>query len=300
VCWDFLSKLCLAATTVLLYASLTTRSYRYLPPSLQHFFPPCVLLWDWGRRYIDEIGLTATDGVREDMEREYEALLMMRHRNIVEFIGTGLFRDQTRFILLEFMAGGSLTELLGSEKELCWEDRVQMCKDAASGMLYIHSMGRIHRDLKSANLLVSELGTVKVADFGQIGDVGRRLGEEDTGTLAWLPPEAHRRLKVTQQSDVYAFGIIMWEVYTRQVPWSHLNDQEYSKLGDRVVAGERPPYPEERLYIERDKRFTDLMQRCWAGSKTNRPSFAHIIEALISIERCVLAPKPRRLRSVEA
>jgi len=141
VCWDFLSKLCLAATTVLLYASLTTRSYRYLPPSLQHFFPPCVLLWDWGRRYIDEIGLTATDGVREDMEREYEALLMMRHRNIVEFIGTGLFRDQTRFILLEFMAGGSLTELLGSEKELCWEDRVQMCKDAASGMLYVWVWG---------------------------------------------------------------------------------------------------------------------------------------------------------------
>jgi serine/threonine protein kinase len=68
------------------------------------------------------------------------------------------------------MVGGSLDALLASERRLSWEERVQICIDAGRGMAYIHSENRVHRDLKSPNLLVSELGTVKVADFGQIGD----------------------------------------------------------------------------------------------------------------------------------
>ena len=109
-----------------------------------------------------------------------------------------------------------------------------------------------------------------------------------------MAPEVHMKLGASQPSDVYSFGICMWEVYTRQKPWNHLSDAEWSRLPELVISGQRPPVPTEHAHIERNKRYLDLMAWCWQGTKGSRPTFEQIVKALREIERCNLAPKPSR------
>lgn len=100
-------------------------------------------------------------------EDEIELMRRIRHGNIVHFYGAGYDERGTPFLVVEFMEKGSLTNILGDLRiPLNWQTKMRFAIDAAKGMAYLHSLGIIHRDLKSANLLVTETWIVKVSDFG--------------------------------------------------------------------------------------------------------------------------------------
>ena len=245
-----------------------------------------------------DVGTFGIVSVREDLEREVAALTEMRHPNLVKFLGTGLFEDETRFIVLEFMAKGSLRDLLDDvDQEIPWTCRMQICYDGAAGMAYIHSLDRVHRDLKSPNLLISQNNTCKIADFGQISHVGA-VGQDLAGTSLWLSPElipsnvpGFDNRKPAKSSDVYSWAIVMWEVSTRKYPWHEMH--QVLGVYEAVRAGKRPAVDQELMFKESTKRFADLMKRCWSQDPNTRPTFHEILEHLSAAERSQLTVKPR-------
>ena len=125
------------------------------------------------------------DSVLAEFEKEIEFMQRTRHTNIVRFFGAGFFPDGTPFLVEELMVEGSLKGFLRSPQNrgLPWAQKVSFACDVARGMHHIHSLGHLHRDLKSGNVLVTSRRQAKVADFGSIGrllchgkDGGRKQG----------------------------------------------------------------------------------------------------------------------------
>lgn len=182
--------------------------------------------------------------------------------------------------------------------------RLRMAADVANGMRHLHSLDSIHRDLKSDNCLVGEHMRVKVADFGasrllQSGRVGGAGvgGTADgassaltgaVGTPLWMAPELlGQRADYGQEIDIYSYGIVMWELLTRQTPWEHLEASEARfmlTLRDAIVAGDRPRLPQHTVFPH---AYMQVMTKCWSGQPHARPSFVDIakaLEALLSFE----------------
>ncbi len=108
------------------------------------------------------------ESMADDFEKEVKFMRALRHRNIVFFFGAGRMGN-TPFLVLEFMARGTLMGILhDASVDLSWERQVSFAVDGAKGLAFLHSQvpPRIHRDVKSSNMLVNEAWIVKVADFG--------------------------------------------------------------------------------------------------------------------------------------
>ena len=231
--------------------------------------------------------LTGTVGVldeSQDMEREMTALMRMRHLNLVKFLGTGTFDDNTRFLVLEYMAKGSLRDFLddAKEPEMTWVQKVRIVKECASGMAYIHRSRRIHRDLKSPNLLISASNALKVADFGSVIQSGK-MADSEAGSPLWMSPELMKRQHVGQPTDVFSFAVVMWEVLTRQQPWDHI--QQVSEIYDEVQHGGRLAIPDTYSHgSEAHQRYCDLLVRCWDHKTELRPTFPDILKILQEVE----------------
>jgi len=154
--------------------------------------------------------------------------------------------------------------------------------NVARGMEFLHSCNLIHRDLKSNNLLVrnivSTFAEVKICDFGLSRVVDRsKLMTGNVGTVSWIPPEIFEKKQYNEKCDVYSFGIILWELYYRKVPFSEISAFEIPLY---VIDGKRPP-----LTKELPKGYSKLMKACWFGKSSRRPSFTQIIKALTKMQQ---------------
>jgi serine/threonine protein kinase len=185
---------------------------------------------------------------------------------------------------MEFVSLGSLASVLRKkEVELSWQQRVKFALDGARGMWFLHdTLNILHRDLKSDNLLVETLnpdadGTVKVTDFSISREAPRELVKMtlNTGTAQWRAPEVCKGQAPTRASDVYSYGVIMWEILTREIPFSEIKWQY--EVEKEVVSGTRPKIPQQ-IWIPPDYR--TLMEKMWVGDPAKRPSFKDAIEAL--------------------
>ena len=151
-----------------------------------------------------------------------EILLMstMNHTNVLSFYGAVLDREAGQICLvMELCERGTLEELLRSPREpLSWLRRLKMARAIALGMDYVHSKaGIIQRDLKAANLLVTREYDVKIADFGLSRSMRSGAMETYCGTPAYMAPEIVRQEAYSEKADVFSYGIILWELLTRQV-----------------------------------------------------------------------------------
>lgn len=171
-----------------------------------------------------------------------EASLMasLRHPNVVNFLG---FCLAPPCIVTEYCTRGSVYDLISAAKadgaagELTWRRILDMAIGAATGMLHLHTRSPpvIHRDLKSPNLLVAADWTVKVADFNlsKLIDDAVRSSRASTGggptNPRWLAPEMFMNQKASVASDIYAFGVVMWEMVTWQLPWGDMNPYAVSQ-----------------------------------------------------------------------
>lgn len=218
----------------------------------------------------------STDMLREFAQEVY-IMRKIRHKNVVQFIGA-CTRPPSLCIVTEFMSRGSLYDFLHKQRGVFkLPSLLKVAIDVSKGMNYLHQNNIIHRDLKTANLLMDENEVVKVADFG-VARVQTQSGvmTAETGTYRWMAPEVIEHKPYDQKADVFSFGIALWELLTGELPYSCLTPLQ-AAVGV-VQKGLRPTIPKNT-----HPRLSELLQRCWQQDPTLRPNFSEIIEILQQI-----------------
>ncbi|KAL4457287.1 hypothetical protein ABPG75_012152 [Micractinium tetrahymenae] len=233
-----------------------------------------------------------SDPILRNLQKECQLMAAMRHPNIVQFMGVTSFPPA---MITEYCGKGSLTDVLqGARKspqkaaQLTWARRLHMLLDAAKGLLYLHRRlpPIIHRDLKSPNLLVDATWHVKVADFNlskileDIGDATKSASMQNMNPRL-LAPEIVTGGSATPASDVYSFGIVMWEMMTWKLPFGGHNPWTVLNLlmaGKRPTSDPREPLPGPPFAAL--PAYEALMHRCWDQAPERRPCFAEVIQRL--------------------
>ena len=221
----------------------------------------------------------------------YSILQAHRHPNVVQLRGIVVDDPSSLSLLTELSPLGSLRRVLNeTPQKLLGAEAAQaaVLGGIASAMAFLHAqhpMPILHHDLKSDNVLLwpdAETGLLaKVSDFGMATGTGgstmhssaaTKLG---AGTHQYAAPETFDDI-FTAQSDVYAFGVVFWEVLTAKLPWGGMGDKAI--LMAVCFKKERPPLPAELAGAPSGK----LLDRCWAQEPGGRPTFAKIAEMLES------------------
>jgi len=191
-------------------------------------------------------------------------------------------------MVYEFVNRGSLWDVLHNYLiPLNWHNILKMAIDAARGMSYLHLFKPpiIHRDLKSANLLVDSSFTVKICDFGLSKTKAIHYAMTgQTGTPGYMAPEIIASQKYTEKVDVYSFGIIFWELTTRQTPYHGMNPMQI--LFAVLNHGLRPSLPNSC-----PPSISSLINSCWHSHPDKRPHFDEIFKTLKNIETTLGPPK---------
>ncbi|XP_029130878.1 probable serine/threonine-protein kinase SIS8 isoform X5 [Cajanus cajan] len=213
----------------------------------------------------------------EDFCNEISILSRLRHPNVILFLGA-CTKPPRLSMVTEYMELGSLYYLIhlsGQKKKLNWRRRLRMLRDICKGLMCIHRMKVVHRDLKSANCLVNKHWTVKVCDFGlsRIMTDTPMKDSSSAGTPEWMAPELIRNEPFTEKCDIFSLGVIMWELCTLSRPWEGIPPERvvYSVANE----GSRLEIPEGPL--------GRLISDCWAESH-ERPSCEEILSRLVDIE----------------
>ncbi len=224
----------------------------------------------------------------EEIVGEAGVMTCLRHPKILQLYGCSL-TVQSIWIASELCTKGSLRMLLNDRKEsLSLLEKLSICLDVADGMMYLHSRNPpiIHRDLKSHNIFVTEASPAnliaKIGDWGSARAIalsGSKSMTQGVGTACWLAPEVIYNAHFSKESDVYAYGILLWEVYTRKEVYEGLSAAQI--IAKVVHEGLRPVIPPQVL--GQMCPWSDLMQECWHHSASLRPSFSKIVQTLSKI-----------------
>lgn len=204
-------------------------------------------------------------------QREVSVLATARHPCVLGFVGAT--ETAPYCILTEWMGGGTLYHYLHSQKPYNPTMMSIAMYDIARGMQFLHSRHIVHRDLKSLNVLFDDKGFIHIGDFG----FSRREDDKMTqsiGTPHWMAPELLATGSIyNHKVDVYAYGIVLWEILTRQYPYNFLDHQQ---IVVQVLTNDaRPEIPDNT-----PPRLADLIRKCWDRSPEIRPSFNRIVTEL--------------------
>ncbi|KAM3612963.1 uncharacterized protein V6R79_017989 [Siganus canaliculatus] len=209
----------------------------------------------------------------DDFIEEAKIMMKLRHENLVQLYGV-CTKQRPIYIVTEFLSNGCLLTYLreGLKQHPTAVQLLEMCKDVSEGMAYLESQQYIHRDLAARNCLVDGIGTVKVTDFGLSRYV---LDDEYTSSagskfpVRWSPPEVLLYCKFSSKSDIWAYGVLMWEVYTLgRLPYERLNNTEIVDQVSRGLRLYRPQLANERVY--------SIMSSCWLDKADERPTFEEL------------------------
>ncbi|XP_061187954.1 serine/threonine-protein kinase B-raf-like isoform X3 [Saccostrea echinata] len=252
-----------------------------------------------GHVAIKRLNVTApTPQQLRAFKNEVAVLRKTRHTNILLFMGW-TSKPQLA-IVTQWCEGSSLYKHI-HEDDIKFEmlTIMEISRQTAQGMDYLHAKSIIHRDLKSNNIFLTENLTVKIGDFGLATMKTRWSGshqfQQPSGSILWMAPEVIRMKEAnpyTNQSDVYAFGIVLYELMTQSLPYSNISnkDQILYMVGKGTL---RPDLSKARK--DTPKRFKILMQDCCKYDREQRPLFPQILSVLESLERSL--PKVHRSAS---
>ncbi|XP_049932450.1 integrin-linked protein kinase 1-like isoform X2 [Nymphaea colorata] len=223
---------------------------------------------------------------------ELSLLQKLRHPNVVQFLGA-VTQTSPMMIVTEYLPKGDLWALLRRQGALKPSVAVKYALDIARGMNYLHERkpeAIIHRDLEPSNILRDDSGHLKVADFGlsKILKVTNSVKPEETLTCQetscrYVAPEVLRNEEYDSKVDVFSFALILQEMIEGFAPFSAKREDEIAKA---YACKERPPFrAPAKLYAHGLK---ELIEKCWAESPAERPTFRHIVASLDEInERLV-------------
>ncbi|XP_040946005.1 serine/threonine-protein kinase PAK 3 isoform X1 [Gossypium hirsutum] len=226
--------------------------------------------------------LEYSDDVIHSFRQEVSLMKRLRHPNVLLFMGA-VTSPQRLCIVTEFLQRGSLFRLLQrNAAKLDRKRRVHMALDIARGMNYLHHCNPtiVHRDLKSSNLLVDKNWTVKVGDFGlsRLKHATFLTTKTGKGTPHWMAPEVLRNEPSDEKSDIYSFGVILWELATGKIPWENLNSIQV--IGTVGFMNQRLEIPKDL-----DPLWASIIESCWLSDPRSRPTFLELMDKLRELQR---------------
>ncbi|OHS99947.1 TKL family protein kinase [Tritrichomonas foetus] len=203
---------------------------------------------------------------------EVATMAPLKHKYVLELVGAHI-KEPYR-IITRFCPGKSLFDRLhrSQMKPLTAERLTAIAYQVAEGMRFLHSNGIVHRDLKTMNILLDNFDTAKIADFGLAGmmkDNKELIG--GVGTPHYTAPEVLERKRYGPKVDTYSYGVILWEMANRQIPF---RDKTHQEIYDNIVNRHwRLPF--NSGVPENLKR---LIIRCWSQNPNDRPEFSEIVK----------------------
>ncbi|KAJ8403334.1 hypothetical protein AAFF_G00351060 [Aldrovandia affinis] len=216
------------------------------------------------------------------IENEAEILSVLSHKNVIQFYGAVL-EAPNYGIVTEYASRGSLYEYLSSvaSEEMDMGQIMTWATEIAKGMHYLHSEAPvtvIHRDLKSRNVVVTAEKVLKICDFGASRFHSHTTHMSLVGTFPWMAPEVIQSLPVSETCDTYSYGVVLWEMLTREIPFKGLEGLQVAWL---VVE------KNERLTIPSccPTSFAELMRKCWLTDPRERPVFKQILMTLEAMSK---------------
>ncbi|XP_055689281.1 tyrosine-protein kinase transmembrane receptor Ror2 [Lutzomyia longipalpis] len=234
----------------------------------------------------------ASQDLQVDFEREACLLAEFDHPNIVKLLGVCAL-GRPMCLLFEYMARGDLNEFLRAcspyvlqarmetaKTELSLGDLLNIAQQIAAGMVYLSERKFVHRDLATRNCLIDDHMVVKIADFGLSHKIYLqdyyKGSENDAIPIRWMPLESILYNKYTVESDVWAFGVCLWEIFSFALqPYYGMTHEEvvkYVKEGNMLACPENTPLS---VY--------NLMRKCWSKKTSDRPSFHFLYQSLEQI-----------------
>uniref|UniRef100_A0A8C2KVM4 Fibroblast growth factor receptor n=1 Tax=Cyprinus carpio TaxID=7962 RepID=A0A8C2KVM4_CYPCA len=232
-----------------------------------------------------------TDKDLSDLVSEMEMMKMIgKHKNIINLLGA-CTQDGPLYVLVEYASKGNLREYLRARRPpgmdysfdtckipnetLTFKDLVSCAYQVARGMEYLASKKCIHRDLAARNVLVTEDNVMKIADFGLARDVHNidYYKKTTNGRLPvkWMAPEALFDRVYTHQSDVWSYGVLLWEIFTLGgSPYPGIPVEELFKLLKEGHRMDKPANCTHELYM--------IMRECWHAVPSQRPTFRQLVE----------------------
>ncbi|XP_059611194.1 tyrosine-protein kinase Fer isoform X4 [Phlebotomus argentipes] len=215
--------------------------------------------------------MTLPEEQKRKFLQEGRILKQYDHPNIVKLIGICV-QKQPIMIVMELVPGGSLLNFLRKHKTThTAKQLISMCRDAAAGMRYLESKNCIHRDLAARNCLIGYENIVKISDFGMSREEEEYIVSDGMKQIPikWTAPEALNFGKYTSLCDVWSYGILMWEIFSKgDTPYSGMSN---ARARERIDAGYRMPAPEQT-----PPEMYRLMLRCWSYEPETRPHFDEI------------------------
>ena len=170
------------------------------------------------------------------MEKQVEGELAsnLSHPNVIQTLSYGRIRDRYYFIM-EYIGGTNLKYLISRRYRSLEENKLDIIKQAARGLSYIHSCGIIHRDICPKNILISKERNVKIIDFGlAISKTNRYKGlGERAGTPSYMAPEQVRALEPDERTDIYNFGVTMYELFAGKAPF--IGEDNFSRMQQNLI-----------------------------------------------------------------
>jgi len=216
-----------------------------------------------------------TEELLEEFNNEIEKLFILRHPYIIQLYGiTDKEKSQKLAVITELAPKGSLFDYLHknpkTKNNLSLEFKNKITKQLICTMAYIHSRGYVHRDLKTQNILLDKNLDMKLCDFG-LTKLKYELNSgsgQFAGTPCYMAPELFDRKFYDDKIDVFAFGTVLWEIYTQKIPYANCDAME---IKQKVTKG-------EELYCSSivPKQIANLIQKCRCVKASDRPSFEEI------------------------
>jgi iron-sulfur cluster repair protein YtfE (RIC family) len=236
---------------------------------------------------VDNPKIDMDEKTEEDLIKETNAAINLEHENIVQTYGINL---KYHGILMEYMPKLSLFDFLNNKyvgkneyEKLTFNQVYYFIKDITHGIQYLHEeKDAVHRDLKSLNILVGDNLRLKISDFGltrfKVSSNKTSMVKTLTkkvGTPVWMAPEVMSENPLyTKKSDIFSMGVIFWEIFSRQIPWSDFNFEELGnkEFSKKLNNGERQDIPKDC-----PESFALLIGKCWKTRRKDRPSIDEVI-----------------------
>ncbi|XP_059845135.1 tyrosine-protein kinase Tec isoform X3 [Hypanus sabinus] len=233
-----------------------------------------VRLGKWRAQHKVAIKAIREDAMREeDFIEEAKVMMKLSHPKLVQLYGV-CTQQKPIYIVTEFMELGCLLNYLRQRRgQLNNEMLLSICQDVCEGMAYLETKKFIHRDLAARNCLVSESHVVKVSDFGMTRYVLDDQYTSSSGAkfpVKWSPPEVLHYSKFSSKSDVWSFGVLMWEVYNDgKMPFETKTNAEVVEFISSGFRLYRPKQASKPVY--------EIMNQCWHEKAEGRPCFSDLL-----------------------
>ncbi|KAK2967791.1 hypothetical protein RJ640_008011 [Escallonia rubra] len=249
---------------------------------------------------IKVISLCEGEEGYEDIRGEIEMLQQCSHPNVVRYLGS-YQGDEYLWIVMEYCGGGSVADLMNVTDESLEEYQIAyICREALKGLSYLHSIFKVHRDIKGGNILLTEQGEVKLGDFGVAAQLTRTMSKRNTfiGTPHWMAPEVIQESRYDGKVDVWALGVSAIEMAEGLPPRSTVHPMRVLFM----ISIEPAPMLEDKE--KWSLLFHDFIAKCLTKEPRLRPTATEMLKHKF-IEKCkngasAMLPKIEKAKQIKA